>query len=285
MSSSFTAAGKFRIDADTRLFGVIGAPVAHSLSPVMHNAALRDMNYPAVYLAFQVTDPAAAAAAMRALGIAGLSVTIPHKVAIMPHLDGLDELARRIGAVNTVVCREDQLIGFNTDCFGTLAALKEKTELAGKRVALLGAGGAARAVGFGLSSEGACITVYNRSEARGRRFAEELQAQFQPLDRFGRQATDIVINTTSLGMFPHTQGSPVHAAALAPGMVVMDIVYNPIETTLLRDARAAGCAIIDGVDMFVYQGARQLELWTGKPAPLATMREAVIAALTARSTT
>jgi shikimate dehydrogenase len=151
------------IDARTRLFGVIGNPVGHSLSPVMHNAALRAMGYPAVYLAFQVSDPANALAGMRALQIRGLSVTIPHKIAVMDYLDEIDLPARNIGAVNTVVNRNGRLLGFNTDCYGAVAALKERTGLEGKQVAVLGAGGAARAIAFGLAAEGARVTLYNRN--------------------------------------------------------------------------------------------------------------------------
>jgi shikimate dehydrogenase len=286
--SSKTARGPVRdalapaIDARTRLFGVIGAPVAHSLGPAMHNAALRAMGYPAVYMAFHVTDPAGAITGMRSLGIGGLSVTIPHKVAVMDHLDEMDDAARRIGAVNTVVHRDGRLIGFNTDCFGAVAALKEQTGLAGKTVALVGAGGAARAVGFGLIAEGARVALVNRGAERGRSLARALNADYYPLAQAGQAGAEILINTTSVGMTPDTDRSPVPARALKAGMVVMDIVYNPLETRLLADAREAGCTTIDGVAMFVYQGARQLELWTGQAPPVAVMRQAVLEALARR---
>lgn len=272
------------ITARTRLFGVIGAPVAHSLGPSMHNAALRAMGYPAVYLAFHVTDPAGAIDGMRALGIGGLSVTIPHKVSVTAHLDELDDLARQIGAVNTIVRRQGRLVGFNTDCFGAVAALKEQTSLAGKTVAILGAGGAARAVGFGLIAEGVRVVVYNRDDQRGRGLARALGTDYYPLSMAGRSDADILINTTSLGMTPDTDRSPLPTRHLGAGMVVMDIVYNPLETRLLADARKAGCKTIDGVAMFVYQGARQLELWTGQAPPIEVMRRAVLDALARRST-
>lgn len=268
------------VDTRTRLFGVIGAPVGHSLSPVMHNAALQAMGCNAVYLAFHSTDPAGALAGMRALGIGGLSVTIPHKVSVMAHLDDLDPLARRIGAVNTVVPREGRLVGYNTDCFGALAALKEKVDPAGKQVALVGAGGAARAVGFGLCDTGARVTLFNRGAQRGRALAQALGVEWLPLETLARHRTDILINTTSVGMHPDTAATPVPAGCLRPGMVVMDIVYNPLETRLLREARCAGCEVIDGVAMFVHQGARQLALWTGRQPPVAVMRRAVLACLT-----
>lgn len=269
------------IDAKTQLFGVIGNPVAHSLSPVMHNAALAAMDYPAVYLAFQVNAAAGAAAAMRALNIKGMSVTIPHKVDIMPYLDDIDPLARAIGAVNTVINRNGRLLGTNTDCHGAMTALEEHTTLKNKPAALLGAGGAARAIGFGLLEAGARVTVFNRGIERGQALADSLGAPFYPLDQFGDHPADIVINTTSVGMTPNTAAMPVAAETLAAHMVVMDIVYNPLETALLRAARARGCTTIDGVAMFVHQGVRQLALWTDRQPPVAVMRQAVLNALTA----
>jgi shikimate dehydrogenase len=267
------------IDAHTGLFGVIGSPVGHSLSPVMHNAALRAMNWPAVYLAFPVIDPAGAITGMRSLGIGGLSVTIPHKVAVMAFLDDLDDLARRIGAVNTIVWRAGRLVGFNTDCFGAVAALKEKSGLKGKHVALIGAGGAARAVGFGLTAEGARVTIFNRGAEKGAALAKDLGSGFEPLANLARYTGEVLVNTTSVGMLPDIRRSPVPPQALTRGMVVMDIVYNPLETQLLRDARAAGCTVIDGLSMFVHQGARQLELWTGQTPLIRIMRDAVLDAL------
>lgn len=271
------------IDTQTRLFGVIGNPVKHSLGPLMHNRALQAIGYPAVYLAFTVSDVAGAMAGVRALGIGGVSVTIPHKVAVMEHLDEVDDLARRIGAVNTVVHRNGRLIGYNTDCFGAVAALKEKISLAGRRVALLGAGGAARAVGFGLAAEGAEVTIFNRDPERGHALAKALSVDCYPLAALADHKADVVVNTTSAGMWPATQAMPVAAQAMSPQMVVMDIVYNPLETKLLHVARRMGCDVIDGVTMFVLQGARQLELWTGAPAPLDVMRAAVVEALAGQS--
>jgi shikimate dehydrogenase len=268
-----------QIDAKTRLFGVIGNPVAHSLSPVMHNAAFAAMDYPAVYLAFQVDDAAAAAAAVRTLNIKGLSVTIPYKIGIMAHLDTIDPLALKIGAVNTVVNRNGRLHGTNTDCHGAMAALEEKTDPRNRPAALLGAGGAARAVGFGLIEAGARVTVFNRGRERGQALADNLGVPFYPLEQFAEHPADIVINTTSVGMTPHAAATPVAAEALAPHMVVMDIVYNPLHTALLQAARAKGCATIDGVAMFVHQGMRQLSLWTRRQPPEAVMRQAVLDAL------
>jgi len=253
----------------------------------MHNAALQAMGYPAVYLAFKVDDPAGAVTAVRALGLGGLSVTIPHKVSIMDHLDQIDPLARQIGAVNTVVNRSGVLTGYNTDCYGAMAALKEKTGLTGKRAVILGAGGAARAVGFGLKSEGAQVVIYNRNADRGRALAKALDAEFRPwedlvdLRDLGDAAldADLVINTTSVGMVPNVEDSPLPDKALARHMVVMDIVYTPLETRLLRNAGAAGCLTVDGLTMFILQGVRQLQLWTGQQPPMTTMRQSVEAVL------
>lgn len=267
------------IDTSTQLFGVIGNPVAHSLGPIMHNAALNAMGYPGVYLAFKVEDPAGAITAVRTLGLGGLSVTIPHKVTIMDHLDQIDPLAHQIRAVNTVVNRNGVLTGHNTDCYGAMAALKEKTALAGKRAAILGAGGAAKAVGFGLKSEGARVRIYNRNAHRGQALAQALDAEFRPFDDLANSDNaldiDLVINTTSVGMVPDIDNSPLPKKALAAHMVVMDIVYTPLETKLLQTARAAGCVTVDGLTMFILQGARQLELWTEQQPPIGIMRQAV----------
>lgn len=267
------------IDTRTQLFGVIGDPVEHSLGPQMHNQALRAMRFPAVYLAFRVCDLAGAIRGVRALGVGGLSVTLPHKVAVLEYLDEVDEAARRIGAVNTIVQRDGRLIGYNTDCFGVVAALKAKTTLAGRRVALLGAGGAARAAGFGLVAEGAQLAVFNRGSGRGRSLAQALGVDYYPPGALACYGADIVVNTTPVGMWPATQAMPVAAQILTPPLVVMDMVYNPLETQLLRAARQAGCTVVDGLAMFVLQGARQLELWTGAKAPLDLMRAAALEAL------
>lgn len=269
------------ITTDTQLLGIIGNPVSHSLSPAMHNAALRHLGINAVYLAFTVKDPAAALAGMRALHLRGLSVTIPHKIAVMAHLDELSETARTIGAVNTIINHEGRLIGTNTDCYGAVETLKRHGSLAGKRVAVLGAGGAARALGVGLKQENARITIYNRGADSGRRLAEELEAAFVPLAAFTGRDTDILVNTTPVGLRPHTEQLPVAPQCLNPEMLVMDMVYNPLETTLLRAAARKGCKTLDGTHMLVLQGARQFELWTGRQAPVAVMREAVMHALAA----
>jgi shikimate dehydrogenase len=267
------------IDADTSLFGLIGNPVAHSLGPVMHNQAFAATGYNGIYLAFRVTDPGTAMKGIAALNFKGVSVTLPHKVAVMEYLDEVDETAARIGAVNTIVNNQGRLIGYNTDCAGALEALRTRTSIKDKSVALIGAGGAARAIGFGLVAAGGRVTILNRTRISGERLAADLQAQFLPLGEWAPNQYEILINTTPLGMYPETAATPISKANLSKDMVVMDIVYNPLETRFLKEAAAIGCGIINGVDMFVSQGAQQFALWTGKKAPVDVMRKAVIEAL------
>jgi len=248
----------------------------------MHNRAFSHMEYNAAYLAFQVKDIAGAVSGIRALNICGVSVTIPHKVSVMKHLDDIDQTAARIGAVNTVVNREGVLHGYNTDAWGAVKALKDRmdrTTISGATVGIVGAGGAARAIGFGLVEEGARINIINRTREKGEALAHTLAAGFQPLTPDLQLDCDILVNTTPIGMTPKTGVSPIPAAALDRKMVVMDIVYNPLRTRLLQDAEAIGCPTIDGTAMFVNQGAFQFELWTGRTAPVDIMRDAVLGAL------
>jgi shikimate dehydrogenase len=277
-----TSSGRKRIiDTATRLYGVIGDPIAHSLSPVMQNAAFRQTGQNAVYLAFHVTDLPGAIAGFRAMHLGGLSVTIPHKVPIMDLLDDIDPAAREIGAVNTIVNKNGILCGYNSDSPGATGALLEKTTINGKRVAIIGAGGAARAMAHGIRINGGAFTIVNRSEARGRQLADEMAGDFCPLNEFRDTGFDILINTTSVGMSPDMDGMPVARECLNPAMTVMDIVYNPLETRLLREAREIGCTVVNGVAMFVHQGAIQFERWTGQKAPVELMKTVVLDALQA----
>lgn len=271
------------IDAATLVYCVLGDPVAHSLSPLMHNAAFAAAGINGAYLAFNVRDLQGAVSGIRSLGIRGASVTIPHKVAVMAHLDNCEETATRIGAVNTIVNRDGRLTGYNTDCRGAIRALAGQTVLKGRNALILGAGGAARAIGFGMVEAGARVTIANRSVTRGERLAGDLGAEFVPLADLKQTGCDTLVNATAVGMAPHAHGIPVPQGFLRPGMVVMDAVYNPVDTRLIKSARNMGCATIDGVAMFVYQGALQFELWTGMKAPLAPMRQAVVSALRAAS--
>jgi shikimate dehydrogenase len=265
------------------LYAVIGNPVAHSLGPVMHNRAFAAAGFRGRYVALPVTDIAGAMTGVRALGIAGVSVTIPHKISVMAHLDEIEDAARTIGAVNTVVNRNGRLIGYNTDADGAVAALEEAAVLNGKTVAVIGAGGAARAVGFGVRKKGARIVVVNRSAGRGAALARDLGGTDVPLEQFDGSGIDVLVNTTPVGMAPDTSAMPVSVQALSPDMVVMDAVYNPLRTKLIAEADRIGCRTVDGVSMFVYQGARQFTLWTGRSAPVSVMRAAVVEALEGRN--
>ena len=264
------------IDQHTVLYGVVGWPTGHSLSPAMHNAAFAAAGINGVYLAFAVRDIAGCMAGIRALGIRGLSVTIPHKSAVIPHLDDLDERAKEIGAVNTVVNRDGRLIGYNTDAAGALKALEERISLAGRRCVILGAGGAARAIAFALRDKVAAITVANRSPDRGRALAQSLGCSFISLDELKGVQADLLIQTTPVGMAPGDRACPISEQILKEGMAVMDIIYNPLETKLLAMARSRGCVTIAGLSMFIHQGAEQFRLWTGGEPPTQAMMRAVL---------
>lgn len=263
------------------IYGVIGKPLGHSLSPVMHNAAFRFSGLEAFFAAFPVADPLAALAAMRSLSLAGFSVTLPYKEAVMAGIDRVDEEAREIGAVNTIHNLNGQLIGYNTDVGGALDAISAVIEPRGRRTLVLGAGGAARALVYGLRKRAARVCINSRRPFQAEKLAGEFDAETLGLDDLHDFRPEIVINTTPLGMFPETENSPLPADFLGPGMVVMDIVYNPVSTLLLRQAASRGATTIDGLAMFVGQGARQFMIWTGKPAPRDVMRQAVLQALPA----
>ncbi|MCX5869292.1 MAG: shikimate dehydrogenase [Deltaproteobacteria bacterium] len=265
------------INGKTALYGIIGNPVSHSLSPVMHNAAFAELGENSVYLPFPVLDLEAGMQGLKALGVKGVSVTIPYKEAVIPLLDTIEDVARQIGAVNTVEIKnvggKKHLCGSNTDWLGANRALSEKVRLRGARVALLGAGGSARAIGFGLLQQGAQVVLCSRTESRGRALAADLGCLWCPLADADTLHGDVLINATSVGMKPESDVSPVPATILSRFQVVMDIVYAPLATRLLMEAEAAGCQVINGLEMLLYQGVAQFELWTGKPAPVELMRQ------------
>jgi shikimate dehydrogenase len=278
------------IDSHTGLLGLLGDPVSHSKSPVMMNAALAELKAPYAYLAFRVSPSALeeAVRGLRALDVKGWNVTIPHKVAIMEHLDGLDETAREIGAVNTVVKREGKWIGYNTDGAGYLRSLQEQVsfEPAEQRVVLLGAGGAARAVGYALAAAGvSSITVANRTVAKAEELAHHLsrytQAKAVAVNdcRKEIEAATLIVNTTSVGMVPRTEEMPIPGEWLNAHHLVSDLVYHPRMTALLRAAKANGATIHTGEGMLLHQAALALELWLGKKAPVEVMRKVLEASL------
>ncbi len=267
------------IDQHTELYGVVGYPIGHSLSPTMHNTGFSATGLNAIYLAFETRDIEGCVQGMRALNMRGMSVTLPHKSSVIPLLDEVDDLAERIGAVNTIVNEGGRLTGYNTDAVGALRALEENVELSKKTCLVIGAGGAARAIGFILAEKGVDLKVSNRSVERGKALAHSLACPFMPLDALKEPIADLLIQTTPVGMIPRKEECPVPEQILRKGMVVMDIIYNPLETALLSMARARGCVTINGLSMFIYQGAEQFRLWTGLEAPISAMTHAVEEAL------
>ncbi len=251
----------------------------------MHTAAYRALGLDWVYVAFGTADTAGAVQAMRTLGIRGLGVTMPHKLAIAGHLDALDDAAIAIGAVNTVVNDAGQLIGHNVDWTGAVRALSAVTRLDGRRAAVLGAGGGARAIVYGLIRAGCRVTLYNRSEARGRAVAEAFEATWggPPAALSETGEMDLLINATSVG-FHAPAATPIAAEALRSGLVVFDAVPQPLETRLLREAAARGCTTVPGVRMQLHQAAEQVHLYTGREPDLAVMERALRAVLAETTT-
>lgn len=283
------------MDSHTVLYGVIGDPVRHSRSPVMLNRAFRETGVNGVYAAFHVKPDGLrdAVAGIRALGFRGLNVTIPHKIEVMSCLDRIDESARAIGAVNTIVNEEGALTGYNTDGIGYVRSLKEEAEpdLSGKKIVVLGAGGASRGILWALNRERpAAVLLANRTYEKARQLADGFGTdagsrvaalRWEDLREACGEA-DIVVNTTSVGMSPNTEDTPVDPSWLKAGAVASDLVYNPLTTAFLRRAQENGCRIHGGLGMFVYQGAYAFEYWTGKPAPVSAMREEVLASFTGK---
>lgn len=267
------------INGVTELYGILGNPVGHSLSPAMHNAAFRHLGLNKVYLPLPSADPAAALIGLQALGFKGVSVTIPHKQAVIPLLSSIHPLAAKIGAVNTLCFTDDGIHGSNTDWLGAMVALKQVTPLQGRRVLLLGAGGSARAIGFGLIEEGACLTLASRTPSTGQALALAMGCPWLPMAEIGQFAGDILINATSVGMGQAAEHTPLAQPYLAHFSLVMDIVYAPLETRLLREAKQAGCQTINGLAMLLYQGVAQFELWTGMAAPVEVMRQELLAGM------
>ena len=283
------------VDTQTRTVGVIGWPVEHSLSPAMHNAALKAMRLNWVYLAFAV-EPARvreAVHAVRGLGLVGLNVTIPHKQAVAEYVDEVDAAAAALEAVNTIVRVGDRLVGYNTDGPGFLRSVEEQGHaVCGKRVAIIGAGGAARSVAWACAQAGAAgLVVLNRTVSKAEAVAAlaaqtsgVVDVRVAPLT--GPEAeeavgsAEVVVDCTSVGMYPNVSEGPVIPGDwLGPEQVVVDLTYNPRETTLLQAARAQGADTVDGAGMLVHQGAISLGHWSGREAPVETMREALLDAL------
>ncbi len=270
-----------RISGKTNMCVIIGDPVEHSLSPLMHNAAYEalgiDDQFVFTAARVKVEDVKDVVQAVRVMRIRGLTCTIPHKMEVMKYLDEVDDIAQKIGAVNTVVNDNGILKGYNTDWLGTVTPLEEHVNLLGKRVALIGAGGAARAMAFGVVQKGANLTVFNRTIDKAQSLAGELKAQASDLSELSRIGDfDIIINATNLGMGEHVGKSPVPKEYIESHHIVFDAVYVPSETQLLKDAQEKGATSIKGVEMLLHQGTAQFELYTGHKAPVEVMRKVLL---------
>ena len=277
------------INARTKVLCVIGHPIEHSVSPLMHNAALKELSLDYIYLAFDVPpkDLEKAVLGFKKYGMKGINVTIPHKETIIQYLDQIEPLAEKIGAVNTIKNVNGILIGKNTDAYGAKKALIDagcKTK--GKKVLILGAGGAARAISFVLSEEIDEIFVCNRTEKRAFKLAKELEDKMK-IPATGKDLSketlksllnkaDILINTTPIGMYPDVKKSPISKELLTDRLFVYDIIYNPLQTQFLKDASEIGCKTLNGIDMFVNQGALAFEWWTDKKPNIILMKEKII---------
>ncbi len=279
------------ISGKTQICALIGDPVEHTMSPAMHNAAFKKLGLDYLYIPFRVKPEQLpqAVAGLRALNVRGFNVTIPHKVSVIPMLDSLDPLAEKIGAVNTVVNDNGKLMGYNTDAEGFLRALTDKgIGPQGKNIVVLGAGGASRAISYILAEKGARLTILNRKLELdwARDIARLIRKELGKYVRVGElnsrnlssalEKADILVNATSVGMSPSSSKSPVPAGLLPPRLVVFDIVYNPMMTRLLKEAKTAGAKVISGVDMLAWQGALAFEKWTGRPAPVDLMRREAV---------
>lgn len=280
----------YSISPETRLCAVIGNPVSHSLSPALHNAAFNALGLDYVYVAFRVENLQSALSGMRSLeNFRGLSVTIPHKIEIMAYLDKISPLDRSIGSINTVINNAGELTGVGTDGPGALKALLDGgAKIDNAKVLLLGAGGAARAIAFTLAMNSALhqLHILDINEQMLRILSADLKngtpadigASVLTTDTLAKQLSqaDIIINCTPVGMHPRENDSIVPDQTLSPGQTVFDIVYNPLETKLLADARRSGCRVISGVEMFINQAVLQFELFTGSKAPVEVMRQVVM---------
>ncbi|WP_078379623.1 shikimate dehydrogenase [Sutcliffiella halmapala] len=267
-----------------KLYGVIGSPIQHSMSPLIHNDAFLQLGIDAHYHAFHVLpkDLEAAVVGLKALGVAGFNVTIPHKKAIIPLLDEVDNTALKIGAVNTVVNENGKWTGYNTDGPGYVAALKQITATENKHILIIGAGGAARAILYSLVKEpGAKVDIFNRTPEKAQHLIEEFSLQgtsraVTMAEVVGNMPNyDVIVQTTSVGMHPHIEDSPVQIATLKKNAIVSDIIYNPLETDLLKQAKLKGAITQNGVQMFVYQAALAFQYWTNRVPDVHRMEKIV----------
>jgi 3-dehydroquinate dehydratase/shikimate dehydrogenase len=267
------------VDAATKVYGVAGNPISHSLSPQMMNTAFRRENINAVYVPLQTNDVDDLLHCVREIPIQGLSITMPLQEGLVERLDKTDAFSEKIGACNTVIRSQDgKLYGFNTDVAGVVRPLEQRLSLTGAKVLVIGAGGAARAAVFGLRERNAEVWVMNRTAERGQKLARQAHAHYVSHPHLKKLEFDVIINATPVGMNSSRPQAPIDESEIRT-RYLMDMVYNPLETKLVKMARQKGIPVIPGSEMFVHQGARQFEIWTGKPAPVEEMHRAVLHAL------
>ncbi|MFX0032963.1 MAG: shikimate dehydrogenase [Candidatus Hodarchaeota archaeon] len=275
--------------AQTKILGVIGHPIEHSMSPIMHNAAIQDLRLNYVYIAFDIHPNTLKKAikGIKTLNIKGVNVTLPHKERIIKFVDVLDDIAQKIKTINTIKNEDGILKGRNTDVEGAKKALLDAgCKIAGKQVLLLGAGGAAKAISYAIASEVEKIIIINRTKDRAKRLVNDLKNEIEfdieskeytdAIIREEINSSDILINTTPIGMFPNKEISPISKNYLHNRLFVFDVIYNPLETQLLRDSKEIGCRILGGLDMLVNQGALAFEWWTNKKPNIELMKTKVI---------
>jgi 3-dehydroquinate dehydratase/shikimate dehydrogenase len=268
-----------QLDAATKVYGVAGNPIKHSLSPLMMNTAFRRETVNGVFLALQTTRLSDLLTLVREVPISGLAVTMPLKEEILDHLEKTDPLSEKVGACNTVVrSQEGKLYGFNTDVAAIVRPLERRLQLKGTKILVMGAGGAARAAVFGLKDKGAEVFVLNRTPETAQKLARQAKVKTFKRDQLTKTNFDVIINATPSGMHGVKPASLLEPKEIN-ARLVFDLVYNPIDTPLIRMAREKGIPVVTGVEMFVYQGARQFEIWTGKPAPEEEMLRVVVHAL------
>ncbi len=268
------------INRETNLYGIIGNPVSHSMSPAIHNAAFIEKGLNSVYVPLKIANIGSFMKECRKIDFHGFSITIPHKESVLPFLDGIDQTAEKIGAINTLVKQNRKFTGYNTDCMAAVIGLecslkKNNDTLNNKKVSIIGAGGAARAIAFGLKEKGCDITIFNRTLKRAEKLSYDVKCKFASLEEIHKYDSEILINTTSIGMFPDVDHTPVPKNILKESMVVFDVIYNPIETRLLRNAKEKGCHTVNGLSMFINQAAEQFRLWTNIEPPIELMTKVV----------
>ena len=276
------------VNGKTSVCAIIGDPVEHSLSPVIHNAAFKKLGLNLVYVAFTVTSPELKTAILgaKSLGLRGLNVTMPHKNAVMKYLDEVDSAAKPIGAVNTILNNQGKLIGYNTDGSGAMIALQENGVYPEeKKLVLLGAGGAAKAIAYQAAQDVEELVILNRTQEKAKKLAEALKSLGAKVKAGTLSSkvleeelptTDILVNATSVGMHPDVDVSPVPSDLLHSELSVMDIIYKPLKTKFLKDAKSAGANVVSGIEMLLYQGVVAFEIWTNCLAPIEVMREAAL---------